>query len=56
MGCHFKDKAFELIKKLVLARDPDYTKVTPAEFLSIQNAEREIERGEVFGHDEIEWD
>ena len=49
-------KTAELIKKLVLAWDPDYTKVTPDEFISIQNAEREIERGEVFGHDEIDWE
>lgn len=31
--------AFELIKKLVLAWDPDFTKVTPAERKKIEDSE-----------------
>ena len=38
--------AFELIKRLVLAWDPDYTKVTPAEAIEIEQALEEIARGE----------
>jgi len=48
--------AYELIKRLVLAWDPDYTKVTIAERESIKRAELEIENGEYFSDDEIGWD
>ena len=34
-----RDLAFELIKKLVKAWDPDFTKVTPEEARRIQEAE-----------------
>lgn len=34
------------IRKLVLAWDPDYTKVTPAEAKRIEQVEEEIRRGE----------
>ena len=48
--------AFELIKKLVLAWDPDFTKVTPAERAKLEEAQREIENGETISHDAINWD
>ena len=38
--------AFELVKRLVLAWDPDYTKVTPAEAKVLEQAYNEYERGE----------
>lgn len=38
--------AFELIKRLVLAWDPDFTKVTPEEARAMDEAMAEIERGE----------
>ena len=38
--------AFELVKKLVLAWDPDYTKLTPAEELELNQAAQEIDAGE----------
>jgi hypothetical protein len=47
-----KDLAYELIKKLVLAWDPDFTKVTPKE-------RKEIEEAEQSGYisaNEIDWD
>ncbi|MCL2365393.1 MAG: hypothetical protein FWC71_12140 [Defluviitaleaceae bacterium] len=43
--------AYEFIKKLVLAWDPNYTKVTPAEAAQIKAAE---ESGFV-ADDEIDW-
>ena len=49
------EKKSELIKKLVLAWDPDFTKVTPAEAAELEEAEREFERGETVFHDEIDW-
>lgn len=44
--------AYELVKKLVLAWDPDFTKVTPDEAMRIKAAE---ESGFV-DEDEIDWD
>lgn len=48
--------ALEFIKKLVIARDPDFTKVTPSERAEMEAAKREIERGETVSHDAINWD
>lgn len=36
--------AYELIRRLVLAWDPDFTKTTPAEESAIQEAENDTER------------
>ncbi|MEG1028093.1 MAG: hypothetical protein RSE07_05330 [Oscillospiraceae bacterium] len=47
--------AYELIKKLVLAWDPDFTKVTPEELKNIKIAEQEILNGETIKHSEINW-
>ena len=44
--------AYEFVKKLVLAWDPDYTKVTPEEALRLKAAE---ESGYVLD-DDIDWD
>lgn len=53
-----KDQKFalEFIKKLVIAWDPDYTKVTPAERAELERAQKEIENGETISHDAINWD
>lgn len=48
--------ALEFIKKLVIAWDPDFTKVTPAERAKLEEAQREIENGETISHDAIKWD
>ena len=49
-----EDKAFayEFIKKLVLAWDPDYTKVTKEEAKRIEEAEK----SGYIDDDEIDWD
>ena len=47
---------YELVKKLVLAWDPDYTKLTPAERRSLEEADRQIARGETVSHEAIDWD
>lgn len=44
--------AHEFVKRLVLAWDPDFTKVTPAEAARI----KEAEEGEFFSDAEIDWD
>ena len=48
--------AYELVKKLVLAWDPDFTKVTPSEAAEIEQARREYEAGETIPHEAINWD
>ena len=48
--------AFELIKKLVLAWDPDFTKVTPQEAKELEEAAQNLKNGEVVSHDDIDWD
>ena len=47
--------AYELIKKMVLAWDPDFTKLTPSEKKSMDIAEDEIARGDYVTHNQIEW-
>lgn len=48
--------ALEFIKKLVLAWDPDYTKVTPAERKALEEAERDIAENGTISHNAINWD
>jgi len=48
--------ALEFIKKLVLAWDPDFTKLTSAEKKVLEEANLEIRNGEIVSHDEINWD
>ena len=43
--------AYEFIKKLVLAWDPDYTKLTPEEEKRVSAAEK----GEFVNDSEIDW-
>ena len=38
--------AYEFVKSLVLAWDPDYTKLTPNEELSLKEAEEEYKNGD----------
>ena len=45
--------ALEFIRKLVLAWDPDYTKMTPAERASLKEALADKEK---ISHDQIDWD
>ena len=48
--------ALEIIRRLVLAWDPDFTKVTPTEAADIAAAEEEFARGEFVRHEDIKWD
>lgn len=45
--------AFELIKKLVLAWDPDFTKLTSRERKELEEAENDPE---YINHNSINWD
>lgn len=48
--------ALEFVKKLVLAWDPDFTKLTPAEKAELEKAQKEIENGDTVSHECINWD
>lgn len=48
-----KQASDEMIKKVVLAWDPDFTKLTPAEKKRMEQAERELENGEFLTHNEV---
>ncbi|MFI3231667.1 MAG: hypothetical protein R3Y29_08995 [bacterium] len=45
--------AKEFIKRMVLAWDSDFTKLTPAEELSLKEAEDDIKNGNVYSHEEV---
>lgn len=48
--------AYLLVKKLVLAWDPDYTKLTPDEAEEVAQAKAEMDAGDYVTDDEIDWD
>lgn len=51
-----QDFALEFIKKLVVAWDPDYTKLTPSEQKALKEAEQDLRNGDTVSHDSINWD
>lgn len=48
--------ALELVKKLVLACDPDYTRATPSEEAAMEQAVRELDAGDYVPDSAINWD
>ena len=48
--------AYEFIKRMVLAWDSDYTKLTPTERKRLEEAEQDFISGNTVGHDDINWD
>ncbi len=44
-----------LIKKLIKAWDPDFTKLTPAETKELEKIIAEMDAGEYVTDDDIEW-
>ena len=48
--------AYEMLKRNVLAWNPDFNRLTLAEARDLREAEAEIERGEIVSDDEIDWD
>lgn len=47
--------AFEFIKRMVLAWDSDFTKLTPIEREKLVRAEKEIADGDIVDHFDIDW-
>ena len=50
-----QELAFEFIKRMVLAWDSDFTKLTAEERERLASASREIENGDIVNHSEIDW-
>jgi len=48
--------ALEFVKRLVLAWDPDFSKVTPSEAIAIKQAEAEFDNGEIVSYSNVNWD
>jgi hypothetical protein len=47
--------AFEFIKRMVLAWDNDFTKMTPFERERLIKADQEVMNGETVDHSKIDW-
>jgi hypothetical protein len=47
--------ACELLKRLVLAWDPDFSKMTPSELERLQQVKAELEESGTINHQFIEW-
>ncbi len=50
-----QELASQLIKRLVLAWDPDFTKLTPEEQKQLEAAEQRIDSGEYVKDSDIAW-
>ena len=48
--------AREVMKKLFLAWDSDFTKLTPEETKELETAHRQVQNGEYYDDKEIDWD
>lgn len=48
--------ALEFIKKLVIAWDPDFSKVTASERAALEEAENDIAENGTISHNAINWD
>jgi len=47
--------AYEIIKRMVLAWDSDFTKLAPAERERLEDAEQDFINENTVGHDDIDW-
>ncbi|MEA1961419.1 MAG: hypothetical protein U9N81_09150 [Bacillota bacterium] len=52
---HEQQLAFKLIKRMVLAWDSDFTKLTTAERERLIKAEKEIAKKDTVNHLDIDW-
>lgn len=47
--------AYELLRRLVLAWDPDFTKLTPMERAELESARADFENGNAVRVEDIDW-
>ena len=50
-----KGLAYELMRRLVLAWDPDFTKLTPAEHVRMEESENDLKHGRTVRLEDIDW-
>ena len=50
-----QDFALTFMRKLVLAWDPDFTKLTPMERTELESSRADFENGNAVRMDEIDW-
>ena len=48
--------AYELVKRMVLAWDSDFTKLTPSELARLKEAELDFINGDTISHEDIDWE
>lgn len=48
--------AYEMVKRIVLAWDSDYTRLTPSERKRLEEAEQDFINGDTVSHEDIDWD
>lgn len=48
--------AYEILRRLVLAWDPDFTKLTPAEYERLKESEHDLKQGCIVKMEDIDWD
>ena len=48
--------AYEFIKRMVLAWDSDFTKLTPTERNRLEEAEQNLLNGDTVTHNDIDWE
>ncbi len=48
--------ALEIIKKLVIAWDPDFTRLTSAERAELEEAEKDMAENGTIPHEAVNWD
>ena len=46
----------ELVKRIFISIDPEYTKLTAEELENLKQAEKDIEDGNIVSHNDINWD
>ncbi len=51
-----QELASQFIKRMVLAWDPDFTKLTREERANLEAAEKRLDSGEYIKDSDIEWD
>ena len=47
--------AYELLRRLVLAWDPDFTKLTPTERADLEESRADFEKGMAVRMEDIDW-
>jgi len=51
-----QDFVCEVVRKLIIAWDSDFTKLTPYEATELKIAHEQVVNGDIFTDDEIDWD